>query len=66
MELDSEAMGAPACHPQALLSGVCEGRGCLCVSRGRLLEREGPLGRASVSPDGGAPDFAWAVGCLPR
>ena len=38
----------------------------LWVSHGRLLEREGALGRAWVSLDGGAPDFAWAGGCLPR
>ena len=38
----------------------------VCVSHRRLLEREGPLGRAWVGPDGGAADFAWAVGCLPR
>ncbi len=38
----------------------------LRISHGRLLEREGPLGRSWVRPDGGAPDFAWAGGCLPR
>ena len=38
----------------------------LWVSHRRLLEMEGLLARAWVSPDGGAPDCAWAAGSLRR